>query len=64
VLAPWFGGGQAWRLAALGLLVSGGMTIYVLAAQVLGAAKLAEIRARWRTPKPASGRLEGRPGES
>lgn len=64
VLAPWFGGGQAWRLAALGLLVSGGMMIYVLAAQVLGAAKLAEIRARLRAPKPASGHLEGRPGES
>jgi len=43
-LSPWYGWGEAWRIAALGLLVTGGFCVYLGAALALGATRPAEWR--------------------
>lgn len=47
-LAPWYGRGQLWQVAALALLVGGGMAVYLACALLLGASKPAEWRAMFR----------------
>ena len=44
VLAPWRDGGEAQSLAALAILVTAGLAVYVLAAFLTGAARPAELR--------------------
>ncbi|WP_428248863.1 murein biosynthesis integral membrane protein MurJ [Ferrovibrio sp.] len=43
-LTPWYGWGEAWRIAALALLVAGGFCVYLGAALALGATRPAEWR--------------------
>ncbi len=43
-LLPWYGQGEAWRIAALVLLVLGGMLVYLGAALAFGATRPAEWR--------------------
>lgn len=48
LLEDWLAGGAATRIPALALLVGGGAAVYFTAAQALGAARLAEVKAMLR----------------
>lgn len=48
LLAPWFAGGLETRAPALLILVLGGAAVYFAAAQLLGAARLGEVKAMLR----------------
>lgn len=48
LLPGWYAGGEAWRIAALLVLVGGGLAVYLGAALLLGATRPAEWRAMLR----------------
>jgi putative peptidoglycan lipid II flippase len=50
-LAAWLAGPEPLRIAALAILVAAGMTVYGLAAQLLGAMDLRELKSLLRRPQ-------------
>jgi len=46
LLSPWFADGERLRIAALIILVGGGLAIYGLMAQLTGAARLSDLKAQ------------------
>lgn len=49
-LAPWLSGAEPARIAAVALLVGGGLLVFAAGAHLLGAAKLAEMRKAFASP--------------
>ncbi len=59
VLAPGFAGGSVLKIAALAVLVGGGVAVYFGLAQRLGAVDLADLRGLARRPAAAAGSSGG-----
>ncbi len=52
-LSGWLAAGDPWRSLALALLVAGGIVVYGLGAQGLGAARIGELKSLLRRGRPA-----------